>query len=213
MTMNNPVDTRYATRETQRRDGFTVVELLVATGIFATLVTIAVGVFIQALRTERILLHLMAINNNSGSAIEQIAREVRTGYRFCEASYIDPDNIGPCLAAEGNDYLKFTNYQGVQVTYQLVVDADGHGTIVRSVGGVDVPVIASDVNVLNLWFTVSQPDENRCAPWLVTLFLAFEAADPSITQQKSFMQTSLTSRVLPAEAPGTPEQIFNTCPR
>lgn len=208
--MNDSSDTRY-TRNGSRR-GFTVAELLVATGIFSTIVTIAVGVFIQALRTERILLRLMAINNNAGAAIEQIAREVRTGYRFCEASYADPENIGPCLAAEDNDFLTFTNYRGEEVMYALQVDVDGHGTITRSVGGREVPIIAADVDVLNVWFTVSQQDE-ICAPWLVTIFIEFESSDASITQQKSYLQTSVVSRTLPVKAPGVPEQVFNTCPR
>ncbi len=62
--------------------GYTMAELLVAIGVFAIVVSIAVGGFARALRTHRQAAALMAANNNISFAIEQMAREIRTGFDF-----------------------------------------------------------------------------------------------------------------------------------
>jgi len=62
--------------------GFTLVELIVAMSIFLIAIVIIVGAFIRSLRTQRIVNHLMAVNSNTSLVIEQMAREIRTGYEF-----------------------------------------------------------------------------------------------------------------------------------
>jgi len=52
-----------------KKSGFTIVELLVAMSIFVILITIAVGAFIQALRSERRLTSLMTVSNNASSVL------------------------------------------------------------------------------------------------------------------------------------------------
>ena len=66
--------------------GFTIVELLIAMSIFIILTSITAGGFINVLRNQRIVVALMAANDNMGLTIEQIAREIRTGYNFCKVS-------------------------------------------------------------------------------------------------------------------------------
>ncbi len=72
-----------------RCGGFTLVELLIAVALFSVLVTIAVGGFIQAMRTQRQVAALVAANTNINTALEQMAREMRTGRSFC-ANETDP---------------------------------------------------------------------------------------------------------------------------
>ncbi len=62
--------------------GFTIVELLVAMGIFLIVVEIAVGGFVNALRAQKQVAALIAAEGNADLALEQMAREIRTGY-FC----------------------------------------------------------------------------------------------------------------------------------
>jgi len=66
--------------------GFTLIELIVAFGIFAILVTIASGSFVRSLRIQRVSLQLMAVNDNMAITLEQMTREMRTGYNFCTNS-------------------------------------------------------------------------------------------------------------------------------
>ena len=65
------------------RMGFTLVEVLVAIGVFSIVVAIATGGFVSSLRTERQVASLISAQSNASLVLEQMAREVRTGYLFC----------------------------------------------------------------------------------------------------------------------------------
>ena len=58
-------------------------ELLVAVALFSILMSIAAGGFVRALRSEREVSAMMAAESNVNLALEQMAREMRTGYLFC----------------------------------------------------------------------------------------------------------------------------------
>lgn len=87
----------------QRKAGFTLVELLIAMGIFVVVIGISSSIFIQSFRSQRSLVSLIAVNSNASLTMEQMARELRTGVGF-------PDSGGNSIA--------FTNSVGEAVTYQ-----------------------------------------------------------------------------------------------
>jgi type II secretory pathway pseudopilin PulG len=207
------------TKQRNRREGFTIAELLVAVGVFLVVVTVAVAVFIQSLKAQRILTRTMAMHNNAGAALEQMAREIRTGYRFCEGSS-DPDTPSPCN--ETTEKLTFTNYEGKVVTYQLAVDlASGNplGTIERSIetpsGSATSSITGPDVDISYLQFSVIQEDGTSatalCAPWRVTIFMGVRSSDLSVTQRETVLQTTMSSRILPIDAPGQSYVISQSC--
>ena len=66
-----------------KKSGFTLIELLVAIALFSIVVTIASSGFVNALRTQRQVASLISTESNVTLVLEQIAREVRTGYLFC----------------------------------------------------------------------------------------------------------------------------------
>ena len=70
------------------KKGFTLIELLVAMSLFVIFTAIASGGFIRALRTQRAIVALMAVNDNTSLVLEQISREMRTGYNFCTNTQI-----------------------------------------------------------------------------------------------------------------------------
>jgi prepilin-type N-terminal cleavage/methylation domain-containing protein len=76
------------------RSGFTIIELLVAIGLFTIVVTIAVGGFTNALKTQRQVSSLIATQSNVSIALEQMTREIRTGYLFCHDAD-DQGNVVP----------------------------------------------------------------------------------------------------------------------
>ena len=102
--------------------GFTLIELIVAFGIFAILVTIASGSFVRSLRIQRVSLQLMAVNDNMAITLEQMTREMRTGYNFCtntaNLSAADPSVQAQC-AALGNGEIQFVTAGNVLVRYRL----------------------------------------------------------------------------------------------
>ncbi len=87
------------------RGGFTLVELLVAIGLFAVIATIASGGFISALRTQRRVASLISAESNVTLVLEQMAREERTGYLFCHDLNTNSANTpssacGPCTISD-----------------------------------------------------------------------------------------------------------------
>lgn len=75
------------------KKGFTLIELIVTVALFAIIITIAVGGFTNAIRTQRQVSALISAQSNVSLALEQMSREIRTGYLFCNV--IGNDQTGP----------------------------------------------------------------------------------------------------------------------
>lgn len=188
--------------------GFTVTELIVAMGVFVVVVVIAVGVFVGVVQNQRRLTELMAVNNNAGAALEQMTREIRTGYRFCEGQ----NPAQPCDAT--TESLNFENYAGDAVRYART---EGN-RIVRSVeGGAEIGLTSSEVDVTDLAFIVAQRGltlgSDLCAPWRITILMRARPRGDADASRETKLQTTVSSRVFPVEAPGAPDSILQTCQR
>jgi Tfp pilus assembly major pilin PilA len=93
--------------EVGARSAFTVAELLIAVGLFTTIITIAIGAYIKMLQQQSLMTGLMSANDNVSLVLEQMMREIRTGKDF------NPDS--------GNNLesLNFVNDRGCKVTYSF----------------------------------------------------------------------------------------------
>lgn len=143
--------------------GFTIVELLVSIGLFSVIVSVAMGGFVRALRTQRQIVALITANSNVSLVVEQMSREMRTGFNFGPAPSscplpADPESIG----FSNPESISFTNSAGRAVVYSLVqvTDANGtYGTISRQVNANGAlgsnPITAENVNIRNLKFYLS----------------------------------------------------------
>jgi len=122
------------------RDSFTIVELLVSIGLFGIIVSIAMGGFVRALRTQKQIVALITASSNASLVIEQISREIRTGFNFCEVS---------CTPQS----LNFKNSRGETVVYSLDTAFEGYGIITRRVNsGPQNQITADSVNIRYLNF-------------------------------------------------------------
>lgn len=156
------------------RGGFTLVELLVAMGLFSLAISIAVGGFVSALRTQRQVVGLLAANSNASLAIEQIAREMRTGIGFT------------CLGVSPCTELSFKNAQGADVTYRL-----RDGGIERGIGPDFERMTAENVEVRELSFTLlGFPDY----PPRITIAVAIGTPIRGIEESVTNLQTTVSSR-------------------
>lgn len=186
------------------QSGFTLVELVVAISIFITLVTVAAAAFIQGVRGERRMVDLMAVADNAGIVLEQITREIRTGYDFC--GNLSTNNPSACESSD-SDELTFTNFENKQVTYTK----SGEG-IVREEGANSsnskVTVLTADnISVSYLKFFVTQ-NNDYCNPWRITVIMS--VTSPKVNQTIP-LQTTISSRILPVEMPGISSAAFQTC--
>ena len=173
------IRTSFKRRFKKENSGFTLVELMIASGLFIILISIATGAFINTLRTQRIITNLSESLNNTSFAIEQIAREVRVGFGF--------DN--------GGNTLEFTNSSGNDVVYSLKNNSDGNGDgqgIERCEEGVCRMITAPEVNISNLEFILQGDLEGDREPPRVTILI-------SVMGEKGIkvnMQTTISSRIL-----------------
>lgn len=120
---------------TALRAGVTLVEFLVAFGIFTFLITIASGSFIRSVRIQRAALQLMAVNDNMGITIEQMMREMRTGYNFCTGAspLSDVRFAGKCPdAGAGSSELQFVTAGNVVTRYRIKGTAIQKGVVLAS---------------------------------------------------------------------------------
>lgn len=124
--------------KTKIKNGFTLIELIIVLGIFVILISIAIGGFINALRGQRVAVGLMEINDNMGLVMEQMAREIRTGYNF--------------ISAFGE--LQFKNSKGENVLYKLNLEGDDSNpkkySIERAINSAALePLTAENIKILN----------------------------------------------------------------
>jgi len=124
----------------KRQAGFTMIELLVAIALFVVVIAVTSTIFIQSLRSQRQTVALMAQNDNASLALEQMIREIRTGFGF--------------RGNAGGNRLEFLNYLGEPTVYRLENDA-----IFRN----DRAITANNVQVeaLNFILTGEQPADGR----------------------------------------------------
>src|SRR3989344_2588360 len=98
--------------------GFTLMELLVAMTVFLTVMGLSSGIFMQTLRSQRTITSISESMNNTTLALEQIAREMRTGFNFENAS---------------EDRISFTDGYGDYVSYRLISSGEGEAAF-RAIG-------------------------------------------------------------------------------
>ncbi len=150
--------------------GFTVIELMVAVGLFIIVVGIASGTFVHSLRTQRNVAGLMAANDNASLTLEQMTREIRTGKNFSSTG----------------SRLTFTNYQNEPVSYTLT-----DGAMYRN----GAPLTSKNVLVPYLSFILLGEAPSDGKQTRVTILLGVSARgrlESFITR----LQTTVSPRIL-----------------
>ena len=89
--------------------GFTLVELVVALGIFVVILTITTSILLHSLRSLRHIAHQASAMDNISLAMEQMARELRMG------ADIAPADGGGVL----RDRFSFMNHERETITYSF----------------------------------------------------------------------------------------------
>jgi len=135
MTMKN---FQFSIFNFQKRRGYTLIELIIAIGLFALVMTLVSGAYIVMIGlTERAQGSATGINNLS-FALETMTRNIRTGTNYnCGGS-------GDCQ--NGLDSFFFVNSKGIGMNYSL-----SNGVIMQD----SVPLTDPSVTISSLKFFVS----------------------------------------------------------
>jgi len=117
-----------------KENGLTMIELIVAIGIFGLVVGMTVGIFVLSIISQRRIIALRNTEDNIRFSIEAMAREMKTGQSF----------------SGGGSSIAFTNARGEAAVYRLnsnVIEksSDG-GASYSAVSGAEIVV-----NYLNFY--------------------------------------------------------------
>lgn len=127
--------------------GYTLIELVVAVGLFALVMTLAAGSYILMLDLNRQAQGVATGINSLSFALETMTRSIRTGTR-----YNCGDLGGDC--PNGGNKLSFQDASGADITYARGVQGsdDSTGTIVKNGS---IVLTDPSVSVSSLTFYVS----------------------------------------------------------
>ncbi|MFA6354100.1 MAG: type II secretion system protein [Candidatus Paceibacterota bacterium] len=158
-----------------KKNGSTLVELLVSIALFLVVITIVVGGFTRGLKTNRQLLATIAVNSNISFMIEKMSREMRTGSGF---QVLNPGEIS------------FANSQGEEITYKLMGKS-----IYRKVDLNPAQQVTDDSVSVEL-FTFDIIDFFNLSPYSprIRLFLGIRPTGASSGVKTIFIQTTVSSR-------------------
>jgi type II secretory pathway pseudopilin PulG len=132
--------------------GFTLVEMLIAFGMFAVIMVIAVGSLISLMNASNKAQKLKTVVNNLHFAFENMSRNIRTGSLYhCDIGEGSASQPREC-PTQGASSLAFKSRAGVLTIYQL----NAGGWIERTLVGAEgaVPITAPEVTVETLKFYV-----------------------------------------------------------
>ena len=180
------------------KQGFTLVELIVAIAVFLSVVAMASGIFIRSFQTQRLVTDMMAVQSNSSLALEQIMRELRFGYNFEICGSL---GCSPALAGGFGDSLKFTRIRGaapVPVVYEW--GGSPNFGIKRTEGTSLFSLLtASGVKVNKLSFYLF-PRSYDFTPWRVSIFMNVGSRAGTSSGNTVNLETTVGARILPNEA-------------
>jgi prepilin-type N-terminal cleavage/methylation domain-containing protein len=206
---------------TNSRHAFTLIETIIAIGLFSILVAIGVGGFTTALRSQREAGALLGAQSNVSAAVEQMAREIRTGYLFCHvpgdnssdnispacqpcnitySTYADPNapvvlNSNPAgnsdLPIWTCNALQFYNSNSAKVTYYV-----DNGMLMRqdSSENNDTPEAITNGNVTIKYFDVTMFGNTEGDNWTprITVALGIAPSSTDPTLQNNILNLQTT---------------------
>ncbi|MBI5401302.1 type II secretion system protein [Candidatus Wolfebacteria bacterium] len=178
-----------------KQGGFTLAELVISVGLFTILMGIASGGFIQAMRNQRMIISLMAINDGMSLTLEQMAREIRTGYNFCTKNY-PITTFSECSSLD-NSEIQFVNAKNQVVRYKLINGGIEKG-VGEAIGGGFIynKITADNVDVKNLNFRLLGNNADDGYPPRITVGVSFSSNSPDVKKLNISIdaQTTISAR-------------------
>lgn len=164
----------------KNKKGFTLIELMVALGLFSIIMVITTGGFVRFLKTQKQTSSFASVNNSLSVALEQMAKEIRTGKNF--------STDGASCPSSGAA-LSFVNSKGANVTYYLENGAVKRGPDCSS----GQEITGNKVSIGYLTFIVSN---NSNYPPRITILIGANPNNESASIYTVNLQTTVSSRQL-----------------
>lgn len=168
---------------------------MVAIGVFSVVVAIAMGGLTRAFRMERQIAAFVGVNSEMSLVLEQMAREIRTGFDFVCLNPVT-GLYDRCPPGTVTSTLAFSNSN-----YQEVAYCEHGGFIERSEGtfecgtGFSSKITSEHTIVRYLRFEFFGTEAADCYPPRVTVSLGVSPADKSLPDQTIDIQTTVSGRL------------------
>ena len=199
-------------KEPEKKEGFTLVEMMVSIALFSILVSIAAGGFVRALRSERQITAMMSTESNISIALEEMTREARTGYLFChQAGQGAPDPICDCQSDLAPDptwtcpAIEFRDASGTLIEYfrgdPSNPNAPTPSILYRYDGDTNTtaPITGDNVNITNLNFILFGQIEGDNWNPRITITMSAAPNDSTVSWAAVNLETSVSARTINCE--------------
>lgn len=164
----------------QLKNGFTLLETIIAVGIFAVVISSVVGIFVSGSASQRRTIELYTIQREAGYLMETMSRELKM------ATGIGDDQQDQALSQ-----ITITNYEGDEIIY---CRSDEVGTCISSGDYIarDGEVISSSKIKINKLIFYTSDDFMNEQP-MVSVVMKVESTDRYNTEM--LLQNSVVIRV------------------
>jgi prepilin-type N-terminal cleavage/methylation domain-containing protein len=175
--------------------GFTLIEMLVAVSVFATIATISTGALLSVSDAQQKILALRIVQDNLSYVFDIMGKEVRTGNSYhCGITSDDFSDTPLNCTSSGGPSFTFRNNAGDKITYRL-----NTGRIERIVNGnAAAPFVLTspDANITYLTFyVVGAPANDNNQPRLTVILKGTAGVKEKIKSQIN-IQTTISQRLL-----------------
>lgn len=138
----------------KNNNGFTLVEMLVAVGIFASVMVVAMGSLLNIIDVNRKSKSIKSAIDNVSFAIDSISRDMQSGGTYqCYSGSSWVSTSSTCIS--GSSYVKYIGPSG-STQYRFVSNpVPGEGNIQRCIGGACNPT-ATDMQS-GIWQSITAP--------------------------------------------------------
>ncbi len=193
-------DSRY--RAPARERGFTLVEMIVAVGLFAVVMMVCVGALLSLVHANRKAQALQSVMNNLNIALDGMVRAIRMGTNYDGSSAcsgaVDPNAPHDCPSGGEEVTFEPFNTPTGSVTYRYVHDANGVGRIERSEGeGSAIAITAPEVSIDEmLFYVVGTNRRDNTQPKVVIVVSGSAGVQGSPTRTTFHIQATAVQRVL-----------------
>jgi len=160
--------------------GFTLIEMMVSVSLFAVVISVALGAFLNMNDMQKKAMSLRDVNDNLNFAVETMMREIRTGKKYCADSCSDSS-------------FNFTGAGNNPIVYKL-----GNGAIERSEdgGATFFSLTSPEVKINKLLFITGGESPSDSLQPIVTIIVSGSAGDSEKTETNLNLQVTVSQRAL-----------------
>jgi len=179
------------TNKKPKQHGFTLMEMLVVSGMFSILIMVVASIFVSAIRTANNVLEMKKTLSQISYSVEYMTRAIRMA---------EKDTVGDCInrgdnyeiSGVNNDSITFRNALQDDNCQEFFIQDEQlkHKINVGKSNEEILDLTSSDMKVYNLSFTANGEQQDDIFQPFITIYLEAQSSDSPILE----IQTSVSQR-------------------